>query len=154
MRVTLGKRLEDVGPGWYIHIPLIQEILYVEVVDQVIDVRSQSVTTKDGIGVIISGAIQYKITDARKALLGIQDFDTAMQTLAIGTIGKYVSNKTFDECRNVAAIEIELLKEMRETISGYGIKLQKTFITDFCKARTLRVIGNSQVIPVDVPDEV
>ena len=105
-------------------------------------------TTSDGAVVIISGAIQYKITNASKALLSLQDFDTAIQTLAIGTISRYVSKRTYDDCRNVSDIEVELLKAMRETISGYGVKLMKAFITDFCKAQTIRIIGRPKIIPI------
>lgn len=148
IRITLGKRVQSIGPGWYIYLPLIQDINWLEVVDQVIDIRPQSVTTSDGSVIIVSGAIQYKITNASKALLSLQDFDTAIQTLAIGTISRYVSKRTYDDCRNVSDIEVELLKAMRETISGYGVKLMKAFITDFCKAQTIRIIGRPKIIPV------
>ena len=92
VRITLGKHVKDTPCGWYFCIPIIQTMIKLEIVSQVVDLRSQSLRTKDSVDVVISGGIQYKICNVRKAILNVQDFDKALQVLALGIIAEYVAS--------------------------------------------------------------
>ena len=133
-------------PGWYVFLPLLQECSKITVSTQIKDLREQSLTTKDGYKVIVGGAVRYKITDVRKALLNVMDYDSALQMLVIGTISTYVSNRDYDVCRDIPDLENTLLKGTREVASGFGLKVIRVFITDFCKANTYRIVGVRPVL--------
>lgn len=151
LRITLGSRVKELTPGWYIWCPLFQEVIKLEVVSQVVDLRAQSVETKDGHHVIVSGALQYKVTDVKKAILDVQDWDKSVQTLALGVIAEYIQQHSLQECRDLENIKSEVRKKIVEA-SGWGLKIQQVYITDFTEAKSIRIITESSRGPMIVDE--
>ena len=58
VRITLGKYIKDLVPGWYIDIPLIHSFIKVNIALQGVRFEIQSVTTKDNIPLAIRGAVR------------------------------------------------------------------------------------------------
>lgn len=139
VRITGGKRFRAKGPGWYIWWPLIQECKKITVTPQVVDLREQSLTTQDGAEKAISGAVEYDIRDAIKAILHVQDYDKNLPTLCLGKIADYVETHPANECRS-ALIKTELRKEIREHVNKWGIRILNIFITDNVSAKTYRIM--------------
>ena len=71
VRITFGTRVKSLGPGWYVFWPPIQHVEKLSVMPQAVDLRPQSVHTSDGVDMVISGAILYRISDAKKAILNV-----------------------------------------------------------------------------------
>jgi len=148
VRITLGTRVKDTPPGWYVHWKLIQSMEKIKVVPQVIDLRGQSITTKDGKSILISGAVQYKVTNARKALLSVYDYDNNLQNVVLGVLARYTAAHTYDECRATGELEKEVLAGAREAASGWGLRIMQCFVTDLCESRCIRVVGND-IVPLE-----
>lgn len=148
IRTTLGKYVRSTPPGWYIHWPIIQMCTKVTVTPQVVDLRGQSVLTQTARDIIIGGAIQYRISDAQKAILCVQDFDISLRALALGIIGDYASKKTITECNDRTALAKEILEGVREAASGWGLKIIKVYITDLGTTQNIRIIGSAQTTPI------
>ncbi len=140
--ITLGKYVSTKRAGWYIFWPLIQRLIWMEIKTQVVDLRSQSVRTKCGNSVVVSGSIQYYITDVKKAILDVQDLDKSLTTLALGIILEFVKQRSLEECRDVDRLKTEILKGIREAAKGWGIKIERIFITDLDRARNIRLLTN------------
>ena len=158
VKVTLGKYEKVLGPGYYFLWEVFQQIHYLTVTPQWVDLRGQSVFAKYGVNMTVSGAIRYRITDARKALLSINDVDKSLATLALGIILEYVGKREVAECTNPAGLAEEILKGVREQASGWGVKVMEVKITDWGTTQNLRVIMNdstSAIVPVvgDMIDE-
>jgi len=143
VRITLGTKVKRLSPGWYIYWPVIQEAYKVTVTPQPIDLRPQSVLTKDRDNVSISGGVLYKISDAKKALLHVQDFDRSIQTFCMGVITEYVGKKKFSELE-VGQIRDQILTSLREEASGFGLKIMRVYITDIGKCMNLRLLGREE----------
>lgn len=143
VRILFGKFVKILKPGWYIYWPWIHEVQWAIVKPQVVDLRAQSVGTIDGKSLVVSGAIQYKITDIKKALLEVQDYDKSLETLALGIILEFVKNKTSALCHDTDLLKQEILKGIRDAASGWGLKIDKVYITDFDKSRNLRLLTNT-----------
>lgn len=141
---TFGKYAKVKGAGWYVIWPCFQRFLYLEIQTQVVDLRTQSIRTKDEKDVVISGAIQYSIRDIKKAICNVQNVDVSLETLALGIILEFVSNKTLKECQDSKDLKAEILKGMREAAQGWGVKIEKIFITDFGSTRNIRLLSNPQ----------
>lgn len=109
---------------------------------QVVDLRSQSVRVKDGYSLIVSGAIQYSIKDVYKAIFNVQDPDKSLETLALGIILEYVKNRTVKECQEVGALKKEILKGIKEAAQGWGLKIEKVYITDLDRTKNIRLLTN------------
>jgi regulator of protease activity HflC (stomatin/prohibitin superfamily) len=148
VRTTLGKHTRLTPPGWYFYWPIIHVCTKVTVTPQVVDLRGQSVLTRTGRDIIISGAIQYRISDAQKAILCVCDFDVSLRALALGIIGDYASKKTIEECNDRTALAKEILDGVREAAAGWGLKIMKVYITDLGATQNIRIVGNTQAAPI------
>ncbi len=142
VRFTFGKYIQVITNGWFWYIPLFQRIQWMEIQTQVIDLRSQSIRTADGQSAIVSGAIQYSVKDVKKAILNVQNVDTALEKLALGVILEFVKNKTLVECHDIEALKKEILRGIKEAAQGWGLKIERVYITDLDKCRNLRLLTN------------
>ncbi|MCK5609615.1 SPFH domain-containing protein, partial [Candidatus Pacearchaeota archaeon] len=129
IRITLGTKVEPLQPGWYIYWPIIQHVEAVSVTPQAVDLRPQSVRTSEGNDMIIGGAILYRISDARKAILNVQDYDRSVQILALGVIAEYVRGIVLGSLR-IGKLREAILAGVREEAAGFGLKIMKVYITD------------------------
>ena len=141
VRISFGKYNKVITSGWFWYIPLFQKIINMEVQTQVVDLRGQSVHTKDGKHIIVSGALQYSIKDVYKAVFNVQDVDKSLETLALGIILEYVNNRTLEECQEVVELKKEILKGIKEAAQGWGVKIERIYITDLDETKNIRLIG-------------
>ncbi|HCW31956.1 MAG: stomatin-like protein transmembrane protein [Candidatus Peregrinibacteria bacterium GW2011_GWF2_39_17] len=118
VKFTLGKFTRIVEPGWRIIIPIFQSMMKVDMRTKAVDVPSQEAITKDNVSVSINAVIYYKISDAAKAVLEVENFYYAVSQLAQTTM------------RNaVGAVTLDHLLQNREEISG-NIKIIVDEATD------------------------
>lgn len=146
VRLTFGSRVTKLGAGWYVFWPLIQRIIWMNIPTQVVDLRAQSIRTQDNESTVVSGAIQYSIKDIKKATLDVQDVDKSLETLALGIIFDFVHNRKLDDCRNVETLKTEILKGIKEAATGWGLKIEKIYITDLDKTRNIRLLLNKGIL--------
>ena len=139
-----GVEVRGLGPGLWWYVPLFQSFQALKIKTQTEDLRAQSITTADGKSVVVSGAIQWKITDVKKALLDVYDLDRNLLNTALGVIAKFVNGRTFEACKDIESLEAEILKGTREAAAGWGAKITEVFITDLVEAKTYRLIGGAQ----------
>ncbi len=120
--------------------PVFQEIIKVEMTPQVVDLRPQSIQNTLGKSIVVSGAVRYRVVDAKKAILDVQDFDESIVALALGTIAKTVAltggGVTTDSVG--VAVRSALAKEC----AGWGLKIESVYITDLDKCRSIRLLSN------------
>ncbi len=152
VRITLGSRVKLLVPGWYVYWPILQECIKIDVMPQVIDLRPQS-GDQSGVNKCISGAVQYRIKDAGKAILKVQNFDTSLQAMALGIICRYVNNLPVGDELTVEGVEEAVLKGIKENARGWGLEIMKVFITDLGSARNIRVLSNIPITTVITGDE-
>ena len=145
VRFTFGKRVRAKGAGWYLYWPIIQRFVYMEIQTQVVDLRTQSVRTIDDKDIVVSGAIQYRIADIEKAICNVQSLDESLETLALGIILDFVNRKSMSDLRDINALKNERRKGMAEVCRGWGVKIEKVYITDLGHTRNIRLLTNPTV---------
>ena len=131
IKFTKGKFSSIMKPGWNIVVPIIQSYKKVDIRTKAVDVPEQDAITKDNVSVRINAVIYYKIFDASKAILAVENFYYAVSQLAQTTMRNAVGEVDLDE----------LLSE-RETISDkicaiidkatdpWGIKVENVELKD------------------------
>ena len=144
VRTTLGKHKKAIGPGWYVYWPTIQEIHYMEIQPQIVDLRVQSVWTSDGHDLAISGGVRYRISDAMKAFTNIQAVDAAIQNVSLGIIAEYVNARTMADCHDIVNLKGEILKGLRDDCQGWGVKVERVYITDIGRTRNIRLLHHNE----------
>lgn len=143
-----GKFKATLSEGFYFKLPVYDKVYALDWTTQVINLPNQSVTTKDGHIIAISGAIEYSIEDAKKALLCIQDFDTSLQNLAMGTIAHYLNKKNYADCAEISDLVAEVLRALRRKVEDWGLCVSKFWITDFAEHKVYRVMTHDTPISI------
>ncbi len=149
VRITLGKRVKTLIPGWYIYWPLIQSCRSINVVPQVVDLRPQSTLTSDLQNVVISGGIKYRVSDSKKALLDVENYDKSMETLALGIICEYTTKHTLEELLDFTEFRKTITSGVRAEAEGFGLKIMQVYITDIGKTKNIRIMGSGNVYDDD-----
>lgn len=134
--------MRSLKPGVYICWPFIDSVFKLVKVDQMMDLRNQSVITKDGRDCVVSGAIGYSISFPHLALLNVENVDRVLSRLALGVIAEYVNARTFDECSDLDAIRGALQEGIKESTRKWGLNIWTVRITDFGNAINLRHLTN------------
>lgn len=142
-RLSRGGKYRIIGPGLYIVWPIVQRVIRMDVITQVVDLAPQTIRTKDGIELVVSGIIRYRIIDIEKALFAVQDLDKALSTLALAVILEYVRIKTMNECEDTEAVKKELRHGLAEAASGWGVKIETVGLTDWGRVRSVRLFGDN-----------
>ena len=131
IKFTRGKFSKIMNPGWNLVLPIFQSMKKVDIRTKAVDVPEQDAITKDNVSVRINAVIYYKIFDASKAILAVENFYYAVSQLAQTTMRNAVGEVNLDE----------LLSE-RETISDkicaiidkatdpWGIKVENVELKD------------------------
>ena len=131
IKFTRGKFSRVMNPGWNFVLPIFQSYKKVDIRTKAVDVPEQDAITKDNVSVRINAVIYYKIFDAGKSILAVENFYYAVSQLAQTTMRNAVGEVNLDE----------LLSE-RETISNkicdiidkatdpWGIKVENVELKD------------------------
>ena len=94
---TLGRYSSVVGPGLVLVIPIIQQIVKVQLRTVVIDVPSQDVISRDNVSVKVNAVIYYRIVDPDKAILNVENFSSATSQLAQTTLRSVLGKHELDD---------------------------------------------------------
>ena len=142
---TKGVYITPLIPGWWLYWPLIQNIETIQCKTQIVDLRPQSVWTQDRQEMTVSGAIRYRVRSAQKALLEVLDYDQNIQAVALGIIQQYIREHELQNL-NTQCIEQEVLKGVREASTGWGLYIEKVYITDIGRTQNIRLLMNEPIL--------
>jgi regulator of protease activity HflC (stomatin/prohibitin superfamily) len=131
VKFMLGKYMKTIGPGWRIVLPVIQSMRKVDIRVKAVDVPFQEAITKDNISAKINAVIYYKVRDAAKAVLEVENFWHAVSQLAQTTMRNVVGELELDQLlanRDAAAKKI---KEIVDSASDpWGIMVETVELKD------------------------
>ncbi|HEX2117095.1 MAG TPA: slipin family protein [Alphaproteobacteria bacterium] len=121
----LGRFWQVKGPGLVIVIPLIQQMVRVDLRTRVLDVPTQDVISRDNVSVKVNAVLYYRVIDPQRAIIQVENFDLATSQLAQTTLRSVLGQHELDEMlaeREKLNADIQrILDEQTET---WGIKVQ------------------------------
>lgn len=128
----LGKYQRTLTPGIYLLIPFIDKAAYKqEMREQVIDIPSQTVITKDNIQVAVDGLLYLKVMDAQRASYGIGNYLAASINLAQTTMRSEVGRITLGEIFSERdALNAKIIAEIDKASDPWGIKVLRYEVKD------------------------
>lgn len=128
---TIGKYTKILSPGWRIVLPIIHSYKKVDIRTKAVDVPEQDAITKDNVSVRINAVIYYKIFDASKAILEVENFYYAVSQLAQTTMRNLVGSVSLDELLSEREkISTEICKIIDEATDPWGIKVENVELKD------------------------
>jgi regulator of protease activity HflC (stomatin/prohibitin superfamily) len=129
--LTFGKFSGIKGPGWRIVIPILQSMKKIDIRLKAVDVPEQEAITKDNISAQINAVIYYKIQDAGKAFLEVENFWYAISQLAQTTMRNIVGETDLDELlSNRTEISQKIKVEIDKASDPWGIDVVSVELKD------------------------
>ncbi|RZZ83536.1 SPFH domain-containing protein [Pseudoxanthomonas winnipegensis] len=134
-----GKYTNTLSPGLHILIPYMQGVgRKVNMMEQVFDVPSQEVITKDNAVVKVDGVVFFQVLDAAKAAYEVSNLDQAMIALVQTNIRTVIGSMDLDESlSNRETINARLLGVVDHATSPWGVKVNRIEIKDIQPPRDL-----------------
>lgn len=93
----LGRFWKVKGPGLIIIIPLVQQMMRVQLRTIVMDVPSQDVITRDNVSVRVNAVVYFRVVDPEKAIIQIEDYYEATSQLAQTTLRSVLGQHELDD---------------------------------------------------------
>lgn len=97
VKFTLGKYSGMMSPGLRIVIPIFQSWVRIDSRVRAVDVPSQDCVSKDNVTIKVNAVLYYKVRDASKAVIEVEDYDYATSQLAQTTMRNIIGEFELDE---------------------------------------------------------
>lgn len=93
----LGRFYRVKGPGLIIVVPLIQQMVRVDIRTVVMDVPTQDVISKDNVSVMVNAVVYYRVIDSQPAIINVENFHEATSQLAQTTLRSVLGQYELDD---------------------------------------------------------
>lgn len=143
VKFRLGKYIGIMEPGWRLVWPIINSYQKIDLRVKAVDVPNQEAITRDNISVSVNAVIYYKVQEADKAVLEVEDFYYAISQLAQTTMRNAVGQVDLDDLlsqRDRVSENIRLIID--RATDPWGIKVLNVELKDITLPEEMkRVIG-------------
>ncbi len=121
---TLGRFTGVKGPGLIIIIPIIQQMVRVDLRTRVLDVPTQDVISHDNVSVQVNAVIYFRVIDPERATIQVEDFLQATSQLAQTTLRSVLGKHDLDEMLSERDKLNNDIQEILDTqTDAWGIKV-------------------------------
>lgn len=143
VKFAFGKYIGIMEPGWRIVIPIFQSYQKVDMRIKAVDVPDQEAITKDNISVKVNAVIYYKVCNAEKVIIEVENFYYAVSQLAQTTMRNVVGEVNLDELlSNRDAIAEKIRSIVDKAAEVWGIEVNSVELKDVTLPEEMkRVIG-------------
>jgi len=124
--MRLGRYRASADSGLTFLVPVIEDMIKVDMRERVINVEPQKVITKDNVSVTVDAVIYYRISDPVKATFEVQNFGYAATTLAQTNLRNLIGDKSLDETLTARdTINQNLRNVLDEATNTWGVKVTR-----------------------------
>ena len=125
----LGRFYRVKGPGLVIIIPVIQQMVRVDLRTLVLDIPTQDLITRDNVSVKVNAVLYFRVVDSKPAIINVENYMDATGQLAQTTLRSVLGQHELDEL----LAERERLNQDIQTIldqqtDQWGIKVSNVEI--------------------------
>ena len=125
----LGRFWKVKGPGLILVVPVIQTAQRVDLRTVVMDIPSQDVISKDNVSVHVNAVLYFRIVDAQKAVINVENYHDATSQLAQTTLRSVLGQHDLDE---MLSARDQLNEDIQEILDAqtdvWGIKVSNVEI--------------------------
>ncbi|TKB46561.1 slipin family protein [Ferrimonas sediminicola] len=125
----LGRFYRVKGPGLIIVVPVVQQIVRVDLRTLVMDVPTQDVISRDNVSVKVNAVVYYRVVDPEKAINQVEEYHEATSQLSQTTLRSVLGQHELDEMlsqREVLNADIQRILDKQTDV--WGIKVSNVEI--------------------------
>src|SRR3954447_19456435 len=145
---TLGRTSPDEvkGPGWVLVVPIVQRGVRVDLREQFIEVPSQTNITRDHAPLNIDFLIYWRLVEAYKSVVEVQNFNGALQNIATTTLRAVIGDILLDDVLSKREQINEVLRvKLDEVTARWGGKVTTVEIREITPPRDVQDAMNRQL---------
>ena len=121
---TLGRFTGVKGPGLILVIPVVQQVVRIDLRTRVFDVPPQDVISRDNVSVRVNAVVYYRVIDPEKAIIQVEDFNQATSELAQTTLRSVVGQHELDQMlAEREKLNEDVQKILDQQTDAWGIKV-------------------------------
>lgn len=129
--LTLGRYTATKGPGLILLLPVIQQLLRVDLRVNVMDVPPQDVISRDNVSMRVNAVVYFRVVDPDKSVLQVANFYEATSQLAQTRLRSVLGQHELDEILAERDAINHILQEiLDEATDPWGIKISTVEIKD------------------------
>ncbi|MDE2455988.1 MAG: slipin family protein [Burkholderiales bacterium] len=120
----LGRFWKVKGPGLILVIPVIQQMVRMDLRTIVLDVPSQDVISRDNVSVKVNAVVYFRVVDPARAVIQVVDVYAATSQLAQTTLRAVLGKHSLDEMLSERErLNLDLQKILDSQTDAWGIKV-------------------------------
>src|SRR5271170_6894332 len=143
--LRLGKFHVTAEPGLRLLLPVFDTPMFVEMRVQTVPIAQQQAITKDNVPVVVNGVIFFKVVDAERAALTVQDYRAAIWRLAQATLRDVAGKLSLDELlSHQDRLEAEIAQNIAAASAGWGLHVEAIKLEDISVPEELKKMMSRQ----------
>jgi regulator of protease activity HflC (stomatin/prohibitin superfamily) len=120
----LGRFWSVKGPGLVIIVPVIQQMVKVQLRTVTMDVPSQDVISRDNVSVKVNAVVYFRVVDPQKAIIQVENYLVATSQLAQTTLRAVLGKHQLDEMlAEREKLNLDIQRSLDEQTDQWGIKV-------------------------------
>lgn len=126
---NLGRFYRVKGPGLVIIIPVIQQIVRVDLRTVVLDVPTQDVISRDNVSVQVNAVIYFRVIDPQSAIIQVENYFDATSQLSQTTLRSVLGKHDLDEMLSERdKLNSDIQDILDQQTDAWGIKVSNVEI--------------------------
>jgi len=131
VKFTFGKFSSMVEPGWRLIVPVIQSMTKVDIRTKAVEVPYQDAITKDNVSCKINAVIYYRVVDAGKSVIEVENVWNATSQLAQTTMRNVVGELSLDQLLSERDQASDRIRELVAShTASWGIQVSSVELKD------------------------
>lgn len=127
----LGRIQGVKGPGVYWIIPVLDQKAQVDIRTKTVNIEPQETITADSVTIRVNAVLYYRLIDAAKAIVKVEDYKQAVYQTALTTLRNVVGQNILDDVlQNRDKINLKIQEVVDEITEPWGIVIERVEMKD------------------------